>query len=116
MYLSNIYSSASLNSAILLQPIQLFISAIFISIFMFWNNHHAYQELIEETIKNTDGNDMVYYHITLNYPSIILVLGFLNLIICFSNLGCKINLDTENQSEVEYMNHMNQLQELNLSE
>ena len=47
-----------------------------------------------------NGFKKIYNYISLDYPSIIIILGFINLLICFSNLGWKIKIARKPQSDV----------------
>ena len=76
----HINSSASLNSAILLQPIHFLVNVIFLSLFISWKSQHNKELSCIENC-NINGFEKVYNYIYLDYPSIILILGFINLLI-----------------------------------
>ena len=110
----------SLNSAIFLQPIQFLVSLIFLSIFISWKSlahqHYSDKWWYNEYKPNFDSIDRVYNYITLDYPTVILLLGFLNLFICFSNLGWKIKISESEHVETDVEANETHLKETNLTE
>ena len=77
-------STVSLNSTILLQPIQFLVSLIFLSIFISWKSQY-------HDITSNDIN-RVFNYITLGYPTVILLIGVLNIYFCFINWSWKIKI------------------------
>lgn len=86
-------STVSLNSTILLQPIQFLVSLIFLSIFISWKSQ--YHDIAFNDINR------VFNYITLGYPTVILLIGVLNIYFCFINWSWKIKI-TSSSSVQEF--------------
>ena len=80
------YSLKSLNIAILLQPIQIFVNIIFISIFIAFG---------AEELKNQKSE----WYGEESYAMIILTLSVVNILMCFIKPICKIRKAPVNMSQ-----------------
>ena len=76
------FSSRSMNTAILLQPVQCLVNFIFIPVYLSFSDDQ------ESATHSTPSGFMV---IQMDVAVIILILTLVNIILCFTNVGCKIS-------------------------
>ena len=87
-------SSKSLNSVFFLQPLQLFFNFIFICVYnSYITEPHWYWYADRQYYYEND-----YLYFTINYPITILIIGIINIILCFSSWNCSTkNTEMEHQ-------------------
>ena len=83
-----------MNQAILLQPCIFLINVIFIPIYISFKDQYTY----------SGSSNPSYYRyslFTLDYPTIILILHFTNIFLCFLNFKSKLNIISEGKADPE---------------
>ena len=75
------FSSRSMNTAILIQPVQCLVNIIFIPVYLSFSDDQA-----PATYSTPSGFQIIW----LDLAVVILILTLVNIILCFTNVGCKI--------------------------
>ena len=76
------FSSRTMNTAILIQPVQCLVNIIFIPVYLSFSDDQA---------PATHSTPSGFQIIRMDLAVVILILTLVNLILCFTNVGCKIS-------------------------
>ena len=77
------FSSTSMNAAILIQPVQCLVNVIFIPVYLSFSDAYG----------STHSTISGFQIIRIDLAAVILILTLVNIILCFTNVGCKISFD-----------------------
>ena len=77
------FSAISMNAAILIQPVQCLVNIIFIPVYLSFSDDQA---PAVATYSTPSGFQIIW----LDLAVVILILALVNVILCFTNVGCKI--------------------------
>merc|ERR1712179_760100 len=75
------FSSTSMNTAILIQPVQCLINIIFLPVYLSFSDHQA---------AATSSTPSGFQFIRIELAAVILILTLVNIILSFTNIGCKV--------------------------
>ena len=76
------FSSTSMNAAILIQPVQCLVNIIFLPVYLSFSDDRA---------NATSSTPSGFQIIRIDLAAVIIILTLVNIILCFTNVGCKVS-------------------------